>query len=276
MTAPAAEDLLVGEQRARQFRLEIEDLQRVAVLDVGEFLAVGREEGLRVLLRVGDERRLLDRGRSVEVRLRLARPAGLVDRPAPVALGGVHDRLAVGREAHAALFLGRGGDALGDAALDARHAHVAARDERDLLAARRHGELARAARHRHDALAVGLGVGRDRDGHLLRAAARLHRVEVAVVPERQRARIGQAQEADGQLLERRHLLRRAALEGHLVHVERARLFAQVVEGLVAVGEDGAAVLAGERGDLLNDGLGPCARAAFVHFAFDHPHQACRE
>jgi len=69
VAAAAAEDLLVGQQRARLLRLEIEDSQRVAILDVRDLLAVRRVARLRVLPRVRDERRLLQQGGRVEVRL---------------------------------------------------------------------------------------------------------------------------------------------------------------------------------------------------------------
>ncbi len=124
------------------------------------------------------------------------------------------------KERSAILAEGRG-DALGDAAVDARGEDAAAGDDGDLLAVRRDGELAGPAADGHDDLVVGAEVGGQGDGDPagLGAGRVALGVDRAVVAEAERAVVGEREEADGVGLElgdrggasRRRVIRRWTL-----------------------------------------------------------------
>ena len=105
----------------------------------------------------------------------------LVDLPYAVALGGIDESPAVGREAHVALLLRRVGDALGGLVIDRCHIHVAVHHESHFLSTRREGDLGGSigANLAHETR-LGI-VGGDGDVHLLRFGALLDGVDFAII-----------------------------------------------------------------------------------------------
>ncbi len=183
--------VLIARERDDGFlRFDVEDADLVAVVEVADFLAIGRVGGLELLRVGGDEGLLVDLGGAEEVEFVLVGDGGLVDVPRAVALARVDDRTTIGREVDGAFLLGRVGDAAGCGEFGRGHEDIAADDEGDLFAALGDGEVRRAG-----TLAVAARVCGDIDGdgdvEFLGGAAAAHDIDVAVPGERGVAVVGE-------------------------------------------------------------------------------------
>ena len=224
--------------------LEVEDLEDVAVLDEGHFLAVGRECGPCALgLLILEEGLLVDEGGVGKMQLVLPGHRGLVEVPASGALGGVDDGLAVGGYGDT-LFGGCGaGYLLGGAVLAGGGEYLASALEDDLLAVIGDGYLGDTAKT--DGRGVVDVVVEDADGHFLRLAALGQGVDFALPSEAEGAVGCAAEEAYGMLGKMGEgggvlsVVHRCGVD-----VERASVPLAEEYHLAVTGEDGVAVLAG--------------------------------
>ena len=237
-----------GQHGARLLAGHVQHPQFGALLQVGHFLAVRTVGGLELLGGGGQQRLLLQQGGLEEVLLFLAHDAGGVQVPAAIALAGVEQLAALGVPAHAALLLGRVGDAA-RGALQAGHEHLPAVDEGHLLAAGRRHHFVHVTVHLHGAGGVVAPVGHHPDGHPAGLSTICHRVDAAAVGEAEHPAVADAEPPHRVVRQEAHLRAGAARGGHLVHVEAAVLLAQVVDAAPVRAPDRVAVLPGEGGQL---------------------------
>ena len=237
----------IGVEPARRHHLAvgtgrgIEDVDRAAVVDVGEPPSVrrpGRQEGVA---RRGRQRPLDQAGRLSKAPLVGIGRHRLVEAPPPVALGRVGEAPAVGREGGVALLARRAGDPLDRLAVAGGDVDLALRHQGDLVTRRRQGqvgEVGGAGRH-----LVGECRLRRRDRHGLGALApRPQAIDPPVAGEGEVAGAGGGEEAHRRAVEARDLARHPVGQGQAPDVERAGRLAQIGD-LAARQPDRAAALA---------------------------------
>ena len=215
--------LLAVRDLAHLFRCYVIDFQNVAILDKGNFLAVGRISRRDALDAVVVEERLFVNQSGIgEVVVFLALDGSLVEVPVTVTFRSIYEGSAILRERRAALGLRRVRDLLGGGVfVHASDEHLAARNEGNQLAVVAQREVVGTLEVLFHQLLWFLVV-HDFDAHLLWLTSNALRVNLAHVAVAQQAVVGHAQEAHWVRLEVRYLFRVFEVVGRrFIHVEVA-------------------------------------------------------